>query len=79
MLIVCLLQDGAEEVREDMAASVGTVLSSLSQTNGKCLFSVTRGVCVCVYLCTSLRYYMVDTKFNIMTLLWCLEMLMQTP
>ena len=30
MLVVCLLQDGAEEVRDDMASSVGTILSSLA-------------------------------------------------
>ena len=34
MLVVTLLQDGAEEVRDNMAASVGAIFSSLSQYIG---------------------------------------------
>ena len=34
MLVVGLLQDGVEEVREEMATSVGTILSSLSPSVG---------------------------------------------
>lgn len=34
MLVVGLLQDGAEEVREDMAVSVGFILSSLAPSVG---------------------------------------------
>ena len=35
LLIVALLQDGDEEVRDEMAASVGVILSSISHTFGK--------------------------------------------
>ena len=38
MLVVGLLQDGAEEVREDMATSVGIILSSLAPSVGMSLF-----------------------------------------
>ena len=38
MLVVGLLQDGVEEVREEMATSVGTILSSLSPSVGMRVF-----------------------------------------
>ena len=34
MLVVGLLQDGVQEVREEMATSVGTILFSLSPSVG---------------------------------------------
>ena len=34
MLVVSLLQDGDEEVRDDMATSVGIILSSLTHSAG---------------------------------------------
>ena len=35
VLVVSLLQDGDEEVRDDMATSVGIILSSLSHSVGR--------------------------------------------
>ena len=48
LLVVGLLQDGDEEVRNDMADSIGTLLSSLSSYVGMCIHVL---YTQCVYVC----------------------------